>query len=124
MCNATTVAKWLKAQNDLKNDKKLEMALRLKICPDILGDTVKGTVRANKGIYELKAVAKLNYKLDKEQYEFNKSDLTDEELACISFRPTIKQKEFDALPHDSILKRMCVKVSPATPTLELISVAE
>jgi len=109
----------------LKSLKEVEAKLRIKIA-DIYKDkgfNTIGTHCMQMDGMDIKMVLKINTKLDAEILEGIIEDLTDEELACIRYKPELKMKEYNTLTveqnEDDIYLDDAVTTSDAMPSLEI-----
>jgi len=114
----STIVKWVKASDALKQAKKLELELRLGICEDILGDKIKGTKKAKIGQYSLTATAKLTNKLDEVLLKTVWKDLSDSEKECVKFKPSLIVAEYNTLD-DGMLIHRAIESKPGTPSLAI-----
>jgi len=107
----------------LKITKDQEAQLRIEITDMFKAEGYKtiGTHNLNFGGVDVKMVLKVNTKIDAEILEGIIEDLTDEELACIRYKPELKMKEYNALTieqnEDDVYLDDAVTTSDAMPTL-------
>lgn len=102
----------------LSEVKEKEMELRLDICSEILKGKKVGTNNFTEGGLKIKAVKKVNHKLDEDELSEVYDDMSDEETACIKFKPSLIKKNYDALAESPILDEV-LTVEDATPSLKI-----
>ena len=107
------------AKTALKEAKKVELELRLKICDELLSGKNPGTHNFNIDGVKAKAVSKLNYKIDEDELDMIWESLSPEEQNVIRFKPSLKLKDYKEL-EDELLINNAITVSPAMSTLEII----
>lgn len=117
---------WLQAAADLKRMKGEELALRLEICKDVLGDKLEGTQNefADNHRFKITATAKLNRTIDRSVLETIWEDLTDEERQCIDYKPSLVLGNYRQIEEEGGKLIDAVTVKPATPTLKIVEVEQ
>ena len=121
------VVQWYKLQKLLKISKAEEMSLRKHIVSALTNNATLKSKTIEIAGFELKAELKVTYSVDKEAISELYENLTWEEKDCVKWTPSIKIKEYNALPitpSESTLKTEIVTVKPAAPTLTVISQLE
>jgi len=107
----------------LKITKAQESKLRIEIADMFKaeGYNTIGTHNLNFCGMDIKMVLKVNTKIDAEILGDIIEDLTDEELACIRYKPELKMKEYNALEieqnEDDAYLDDAITTSDAMPTL-------
>ncbi len=120
--------KLIQEYQNIKNNLEIlnneELKLRNIICKEILEDKTEGskTVKTEDG-YKLTATAKVNKTIDIELLTKIDILLTKEEKACITWKPTLKTKEYKALTLDATLHK-AVTIKNGTSQLKIEYVGE
>jgi len=99
----------------LEAAKKQEMDLRLEICDELLEDKEEGTHNFQIAGYDLKTAVKFNYKLNPEVED---AALTQEELDCIKYKPSLVLSGYRKLEESDNIDEY-ITVTPATPSLAI-----
>ena len=121
MTTAQLVEAWIEADKKLTEVKALEIFLRKQLAPIVLNGKLEGTVTGIIEGRELKAVAKLNYRIDKNLYNEHRQELTAEDKLALRFKPELALGVYKKLPDTSILKDKLVTAKPGTPSLTLVT---
>lgn len=110
---------WYKAQQDLKELKAHEAKLRRAICEDMFdGQQGSFKVKISNAAYDIVATSRITTSLDMSVYEGLVNRLSEAELACIKYKPSLIAKNYKQLPPLSLLDEAIV-TKPAMPTLKL-----
>lgn len=105
--NSEMIQQWLNAKEALNAAQAEERALRIKITSEILGDKIEGSVTTTIDDIKCTAVGVISYKVDEAELDIIKDDLSEEELACIRYKPELNLKNYRKLK-DSILAKAIV----------------
>ncbi len=105
----------------LKKIKTDESNLRKSLAESILGvdQFIKGIRKTNRveGGYTFAINQKMNYKLDEGILSALWKELSDEERACINYKPSLSIAAYKKLPEDSLLHE-AITTKPAMPTIK------
>jgi len=115
----TQISAWVGWKTRLTLAKTQEMKLRLEICQSMFGRK-RGAFRVKESDdgYSVTAISKLKTKLDAEGLTFIWNDLTEDEKACVIYKPTLVSSALKNLGEDSALWSV-ITTEPATPALEV-----
>jgi hypothetical protein len=113
-----TLLEWQKAKIKLDKAKKAELELRNKILSKVLADKQVGSKTTVFGGYKITATARLNYSIDEAELSILGDTLTEEEKACVDWKPKVNQARYNKLPDDSKLKQ-AVTVKPGQGALSI-----
>ena len=105
-------------QIELKRIKSEELKLRKEVSEVFLEGESVGTHNFQTSGFNVKAVRKVNYSLDKEMLAEIWDSLSAEEQNAIRYNPALDMKAYKTLG-DSDLLDECVVVKPATPTITI-----
>jgi len=111
------IKEWLVLQEQLKTVKEKEAELRRDICEHIFAGKRK-TVKADVGPYKVKAVYKINNKVDEAAYLALRPELTAEEQEAIKVKYDLIASKYKKLRETSLLHQ-CIISKPGMPTLEV-----
>lgn len=112
------VEKWIEATKTLSLAKKEEIRLRNLILPRMLKDKISGSITDTFGGYKLSATARLNYTIDSAELAILHDELSEEELACVKYDPTLRIANFNKLPEHNKLS-LAVTIKPGQGSLAL-----
>ena len=119
-----TLQLWQTQAELLARAKAQEMATRKIITTAILGGpNVAGTKHATLGYIEATASASETLKVTRDDVLPLVDELTEEEKACIVWKPSIIKKNYDKLPEDNNLKEI-VSMTIGAPTLKIVDLEE
>lgn len=113
-----TIEKWIDASATLKAVKEEEMELRKEICNE-LQENEGGIGTKNYLVqgFKLKATFALSYKIDEDKLKELMEQLSDEEKACIKWKPSIDVTAFKKVESD--LLNEIVFATMSAPTLKV-----
>jgi hypothetical protein len=111
------IEEWLVLQDNLKTVKEKEANLRRDIC-EIVFDGKRKTVKTEVGPYKVKAVYKINNKVDEAAYLTLKPKLTLEEQEAVKVKYDLVASKYKKLRETSLLHQ-CIISKPGMPTLEV-----
>lgn len=114
------LVEWEFAANDLKLAKDHEAKLRLVCVDELIGsrDVYEGSDKTTFDSFIAVLTARVNRNVDATALESIWEDLTEEEKACINYKPRLNLAKYRKLPDDSILHSVITE-SPGVPTLKL-----
>ena len=113
-----TYDEYIEVKSQLEYYKQREKELRIKICDKVLEGQPTGTHRLTKGIYNLKAVKKVNYKIDNDLLTEVWDDLTEEEQAAVKYTPELRLTQYKQLEDSEGIDQV-ITVTPAMPELTI-----
>ena len=115
---------YIEAKANLTKYKTLEAALRLDLLEEMdMNQTVNGTVSKSVGNWRVTGGFKLNYKLDTKSFDV--SALTEEQLGCIDYKPTLVMAEYKKIEEcDREELDEFITVSSAMPTVKIKALDE
>jgi hypothetical protein len=87
----------IRLQNELKEVKRKEMALRNEIIKSYRFDSAEGVQHRMVEDYDVSITLKLNRSIDTDALDTMWHDLTDAEKACFEFVPKLDTKAYKAL---------------------------
>lgn len=111
------IEKWVDLYEQLKILKDQEVNLRKEICEEIFNGERK-TKKVNIGPYKVKAVYKINSRIDEAAYTNLEPMLSTQEKEAIRIKFDLVQSKMKKLDLDSLLMQ-CIIQKPGTPTLEV-----
>ena len=114
---------YLEAKENLKYWKDKELELRTKLCNELLEGKEVGTHDFIKNGYKLKAVKKINHKIDADILSSIWNDLSEDEQAAIKMEPKLLVREYKGVADHTTLDH-AITVTPAIPTLTVEYVTE
>ena len=109
---------WKNLSDQLRLLKAAEMNVRKTLCMELFnGETgkIKKELETESG-YLVVAKGAISYRLDDSLVNQMFDELNDFEKNALKFKPSLRMREYNSLPKDSILHDAVV-VSPAAPTL-------
>lgn len=115
---------WLQAQATLKEAKIAELQLRNAICETHLEDKLEGSLTHKYEDLKITVTAKLNRSVDPVVLEAIWEDLTDEERACIQYKPSIVLAKYRPYESTGGLLMEAVEVKPGQASLKIVEVPE
>lgn len=113
-----TLQAWLNKSLQLKSLKADEMSDRRMIAAEIMGNKKSGSLTTAIGQVEVKATVTERLEIKRDDLLPFVNKLTPKEKAAITWKPSINKRAYDALPEDSIIRRL-TKLSYNSPTLEV-----
>lgn len=116
--NRGKLENYIKAKDALTAAKKLEAELRLGITDELLKGKGEGTHTFDVTGFKVKAVQRMNYKVDEDELDLIWEDLDQAEQDLIRFKPSLKLKEYKEMPGTLVLNN-AITVTPGMPTLEV-----
>lgn len=101
--------------------KALEAEMRLEILEDLFPTASTGTFTATLGEFRVKGAFSNRATVDKQALEDYVEQLTEEEVACIKWTPSLIVAKYKELQEDetSGLLEDCLTFKPAMPTIEV-----
>jgi len=111
------IEQWQELYDSLQTIKQKEVSLRVEICEEIF-DGARKTIKTDIGPYKVKAVYKINSRIDEAAYLSLKPQLTVEEEEAIKVKYDLVKSKFNKLRPTSLLHQ-CIISKPRTPTLEV-----
>jgi hypothetical protein len=114
------IADWQRAKARLDGAKKYELELRNKILPQVLEGKQSGSKTTVFGGFKVTATARLNYTIDEAELDILGEALTEEEKACVEWKPKVNVTRYNKLPEVSAL-RQAVTVKPGQGALSIKS---
>ena len=111
------IEQWQEVYESMKTIKQKEMDIRVEICEQIFNNA-RETVKKEIGPYKVKAVYKINSRVDEAAYLSLKPQLTVEEEEAIKVKYDLVKSKFNKLRPTSLLHQ-CIISKPGTPTLEV-----
>ena len=117
MIGIENIRNWISLAAQLKSVKAQEMSARKDIVKNILGENISGTKHAAFGEIQVTCAATESLSVKREDIMSIQDTLTEEEKARIEWKPSIKKRDYDKLPDDSIL-RTVVTLKVNTPTVK------
>jgi len=110
---------WRELSKKLKRLKEEEANLRVELCSSIFNayGEYKTTVVELDG-YEVKAVAKINTKIDEAVFNSIYNKLSPEELNVVKLKPTLDKRKYNKLPDREVLDLAIIE-TPGRPTLSV-----
>lgn len=120
---SSKIEQWIEAQEKMRYWKELELRLRKEICGEIFeGHTIvndqEKTVKLVLDGYPVKAVYKVNTKIDKVAFAEVWPLLDELEKECFHFNPVLEKGKLEFIAADSMVYDI-ISTEPATPTLTL-----
>ncbi len=118
------IKEWVPIAEKLKETKKIEMALRVEICEEMINGTAgkplttKAKAVVNIGNMKVDANSKTSLKIDQEIYDDIEEELSPEALQCIKNTKSVIKSKIENLADDDDLFDAVYEV-PATPTLSV-----
>jgi hypothetical protein len=110
------IHEWFEAKARLDAAKALELELRNKIVAAYPGD--QGVTRGEGEGFKVKVTRGVSRSVDSDVLLEILDDLTDEERACVIYKPSLDAKRFLFLPRNSVLSRAVI-IKPSQPTVEV-----
>jgi len=110
---------WRELSKKLKQLKEDEANLRVELCSSIFDahGEYKTTVIELEG-FEIKAVAKINTKIDEAVFNSIYNKLSPEELNVVKLKPTLDKRKYNKLPEREVLDLAIIE-TPGRPTLTI-----
>ena len=115
----TKIEHWMQLSDTLKSVKEEEAKLRREICDSLFKGKV-GEFREKAVIdgYTVVATSKVNRTVDKAVLTSLWEALSEDEKACIEFKPDLKLTNYRKL-NDNDMLHEAITVKPGMPTLEV-----
>lgn len=113
-------AEWLVANTALKNAKAEELRLRKIICGDLLSDKLEGSLTTRTDDMVITTTARLTRTLDAAVLDTVWDDMTDDEKACITYKPSLVLASYKKLELDGGALMEAVTVKPALASLKIL----
>ena len=111
---------WQKAKDRLDEYKAKEKELRLAILDDLFPSAGEGSLSASVGRYIVKGSFKNSTTVSKEDWEERSGVFTEEQLACVNFKPSFLSSKFKLLDDEErFMVEECLTIKPALPTLTI-----
>jgi hypothetical protein len=105
-------------QDQLKSLKKKEADMRVQILDDLFPAAGVGTLNTAIGDYTVKGSFKNSITIDKKMLSVLEKEFSDDELACIEYKPSLSLSKYKLLDISFMLDE-CLITKPAMPTLEI-----
>lgn len=124
--NTNKCLDWLQASTLLKKFKKKELSLRNEIISEHGSTKIDGTEKQTIDNLEIIFSFDLTKSIDRAALDTGWDNLSEEEKACIDWKPALKLKEYKALKESnpkSLLLR-CITEKPAQGTLKMVYLDE
>ena len=115
---AEQLEQYIEAKQALVDAKANEAELRMAITDELLAGKSEGTHNFKIDGMKVKAVNKMNYKIDEDELDTIWDDLEQAEQDLVRFKPSLKLKDYKEAEGDLMLNN-AITVSPAMPTLEV-----
>lgn len=113
------------AKSKLAQFKKLENQIRLEVIDQYFPKAIEGTHNQELTGYEIKATFKMNHKFDAKALEKIVEDLSEEEFACINYKPSLKLAEYKKLSDsERELLDETIITTPALPSIKITAIEE
>jgi len=112
------ISNYLEAKSMLDHYKNREKELRIELVDELFKDQSDGTRKAEIDNCTIKAKFGTNYNLSQKAVDEVYSSLSDEELECINFKPTLIMSAYKKLENKDILDS-CITTSAALPSIEV-----
>ena len=120
-----SIEKWVEAKANLQHYKVLEAKLRLEILDQLFPSAGAGSQSVAIGPYDVKGTFRNNASLDHKRLDECWDKLSDDEQACIKYKPTFLVSKFKELSDNERRDiESCITFKPAMPTLEITLVEE
>lgn len=118
--NIKTIEKYLAIKASLKLAQETEREMRLEILDQIFPAAGVGTLNAALGEYAIKGTFSTTTTIDADILADIEDSLSDEELACIKWKPSLIAAHYKMLGED-LRGRLdeAVMVKPSMPTLKI-----
>jgi hypothetical protein len=107
---------WYDAKITLDRAKSAELKLREKVIEAYPGD--QGTSHTEGTDFKLSITRGVTRSIDEKMLRDLQDQLTDEERACVSYKPSLDAKRYAELPDASTLSRAVI-IKPSLPTVKL-----
>jgi hypothetical protein len=118
------LSEYLAVKKGLDHYKKTEAELRIQLLERCFGkDAPIGTSNTTIGNFVIKGVFTNNYKLDEEEFDDRKDDMSDAELMCVKLKPMLVMGNYNKLESTPILDE-CITVSPAMPSIAIKEISD
>lgn len=114
------LAQYIDAKSKHDRYKKLEAELRVKLLSFLFPSAVEGTYNTFIDNIKIKGKFGLNINLNQKAYNELSTQMSDEELECITLKPTLSVAKYKQVVNKEILEQ-CISISPAMPTIEIIN---
>lgn len=115
------ISNYLEAKSMLDHYKIKERELRIELVDEFFKDQSDGTRKAEIDSCTIKAKFGTNYNLSQKAVDEVYSSLSDEELECINFKPTLIMSTYKKLtPELREALDSCITTSAALPSIEVI----
>lgn len=119
--DSAVINEWLELKQQIETLSSQERALRIKITEAVLAGKEEGSKTSTIDGIKLTATAVVNYNIDKEELDLIKDSLTDEELACLRYKPEVTLKNFRKLdPERTYQLFRAVSTSKGLPQLKVV----
>lgn len=112
---------WIQAQEDLARAKSTELELRHQVLKKLPGELGTETHNFPEEGIGLKITRGVTRKIDEAVLDSIMDDLSDREVACINYKPSLDTKAYNQLDERSILKR-AVTVKPSLPSIKVVEI--
>lgn len=110
---------WLAASKALQAAKEAELKYRNLILPKVMDGKKSGSKTTLFGGYKVTGTGRLNYSLDAAELSVLLPSLTEDEKACINWKPVLREREYNKLPDDNQLVSL-VTVKPGQGQLKIV----
>ena len=125
MIELMKIEKYIEAKSKLSFYKKLELKLRNEILESQFPSACEGTHNAEVDLFQIKGSFSNSMSIDKDALEDNEEFLSDEEKACIVYKPSISVTEYKKLrDNDKILIDDIIVIKPKQASLTITMLEE
>ena len=111
--------KWLSASKALVKAGEDELKYRNLILPKVMDGKQNGSKTTLFGGHKVTGTARINYQLDPAALSALMPALTDDEKACINWKPSLKAREYQKLADHSNLQEV-VTAKPGQGQLKIV----
>ncbi len=120
--NVDDFIEWQHMATELRLLKARESKLRDKLTEQIfLGEGAHKTTTVIIGDFRVKATAKLSNRIDEAVFSAIQTELSDEELSAVKFKPSLVANMYKKLPEDTLLNEAVI-MKPGKSTLSVTEV--
>lgn len=114
------ISEYLEARSQLNFWKKREADLRIKLVNRLFPNATEGTYTYNDNNLKIKGKFGVNVNLNTKMFEEQSINMSEEELSCVTYKPTLSFPKFKNLSDtDKEYLALCVTISPAMPSVEI-----
>ena len=114
------INEWIEAKKKLDEYKKLESELRMSILTTVWPNSHEGIFKKEIEGIEIKGTFENSAKIDVAELEQLEESMTEDELDCITYKPSLSMTKYKALADEEReTLDECISFKPAMPTLSI-----